>query len=604
MRRLPRSTAAAVRAAARFPTWASLVDALVRAALHAGAARIDVLVDLDAWTLSCRDTGDGAAVLHAAADAGLAHLALLDADVRLATGRHTRLERGDQVLYAGPTPAPRTHAPTNGVTLRDVFAGIPVRRRVLAAARRAELRRVRECVRALALSHPDTHLTLSTRAARLVRAPRAPTLRARAERVCGPPFAHARTLAADRVFGAWRVTLHGVVGTPCAAPVHQHIAINGVPVPRTPGLAAAYALREARHADVLPWQDSRAYERIALGDRSLHTHAARCLGAHGAHEHAAFVLNVCVARASTPQLERAPRDWYALLGALLAHDAPPAGPTRRARTSRYFAPHAPRTPRAAVPRAAADDGADAEPVPVPPRAALRDARVVAQVDRKYIVCAAGDVVLLVDQHAADERVRLEALVAQYVAACLEARAAGTEAHRCACAPLVVPLAELPLTPAHVDVVRFWGFGVRRTTHWTVDAVPRALERLAHDASLLRRVLDAFAHQPVDEMPMWLRTLAPGSASAHMAALRHWPPLVTHLLATQACHRAIRTCDAYPGFHHALTSEQCTRLVSQLAETAFPYQCAHGRPSVVAVRVHMPLAPRALNWAWLGAEAAP
>jgi DNA mismatch repair protein MLH3 len=34
------------------------------------------------------------------------------------------------------------------------------------------------------------------------------------------------------------------------------------------------------------------------------------------------------------------------------------------------------------------------------------------------------------------------------------------------------------------------------------------------------------------------------------------------------------------FNDGLTRAQCERLVAQLARTAFPFQCAHGRPSVV------------------------
>ena len=39
---------------------------------------------------------------------------------------------------------------------------------------------------------------------------------------------------------------------------------------------------------------------------------------------------------------------------------------------------------------------------------------------------------------------------------------------------------------------------------------------------------------------WLATLAPASRTGAIAALRHWPSLVTHLVVTQACHQAIRT----------------------------------------------------------------
>ena len=39
------------------------------------------------------------------------------------------------------------------------------------------------------------------------------------------------------------------------------------------------------------------------------------------------------------------------------------------------------------------------------------------------------------------------------------------------------------------------------------------------------------------------------------------------------------------FNDPLTVEQCSELVRQLATCAFPFQCAHGRPSMVPV-VHL------------------
>ena len=34
------------------------------------------------------------------------------------------------------------------------------------------------------------------------------------------------------------------------------------------------------------------------------------------------------------------------------------------------------------------------------------------------------------------------------------------------------------------------------------------------------------------------------------------------------------------FNDILAKEECKKLVSQLAECAFPFQCAHGRPSTI------------------------
>ena len=604
MRRLARGTAAGLRAAARYSTWANVVYALAAGAIRADATRVDLVVLLDAWTVVCKDNGRGADVLRTACDSDWAYVGLLDVDVALRAGHYTRLQRDDHVLYAGPAPAQRAHRRGNVVTLHDLFRALPVRRRILHAARRAELRHAQECIRALALTFPHIHIALSTRTARLVRAPSAASLLARTRRVWGAAAVKdARTIHTTESFGAWRVELDGVVGALGATTAHQHVSLNGVPVPRTPGLASVYALREARHTDIVPWQSSAAYDRFGAGDRSLHAHIAGLLDMRQVGQHRAFVLNVTTMPGPDRQTGHMPRDWYALFTALLTPCAAraPSATAARAQTSRFFAPSA-RAPR---PTSMHRTPAEAQTMaPVPP-AALAHARFIAQVDAKYLVCVcAPHGLLLIDQHAADERVRLEAQVTLHVTACLEARARGTTAHLHACRPVRIARDALRLSDAHLRLLRFWGFRVHKAHEWTVDAVPTLLDRLARDAELLRRVLAAFAEQAVEPVEAWLATLAPASRTGSVAALRHWPHLMTHLVVTQACHQAIRTWPTYAGFQQRLSNEQGARLVAQLAETAFPLQCAHGRPSVVAVHTSLGHAAHPVDWARLASGATP
>jgi DNA mismatch repair protein MLH3 len=52
-----------------------------------------------------------------------------------------------------------------------------------------------------------------------------------------------------------------------------------------------------------------------------------------------------------------------------------------------------------------------------------------------------------------------------------------------------------------------------------------------------------------------------------------PPHMQHILKYKACHGAIR-------FGDVLQLSECEQLVQQLSECSLPFQCAHGRPSVV------------------------
>lgn len=42
----------------------------------------------------------------------------------------------------------------------------------------------------------------------------------------------------------------------------------------------------------------------------------------------------------------------------------------------------------------------------------------------------------------------------------------------------------------------------------------------------------------------------------------------------------RSCRSAVMFNDELTIDQCKTILSRLAECAFPFQCAHGRPSMI------------------------
>ncbi|KAI0660771.1 hypothetical protein C8Q70DRAFT_972342 [Cubamyces menziesii] len=69
--------------------------------------------------------------------------------------------------------------------------------------------------------------------------------------------------------------------------------------------------------------------------------------------------------------------------------------------------------------------------------------------------------------------------------------------------------------------------------------------------------------------------ASGEPSPHgwQKALRYCPRELVDLVNSKACRGAIM-------FNDTLTLEQCKRLLDELSETALPFQCAHGRPSLV------------------------
>ncbi|WFD30708.1 DNA mismatch repair protein [Malassezia sp. CBS 17886] len=626
VRVLERDAAATVLAARSLPGVAHITRALVALALRAGASRVDVRVDLATWTVAVHHSGaarGGAApasppVLHA----HLAHLGLLHVAEYDSPHACLLLQRGAQVLYAGPPPAPRGRRGTL-VAVHGLYERIPVRRRLAArsAAAQARVRRhVRADVAAFAMARPDVHFSFVWGRTILLRAPRAPTLVQRFSAVhrvapgrTAPIHAGATVRLPDAA--ACHVSLDGFVASALSAtPTLQYVAVNGEP--QRASDACARALRPCSVGS----GDGDAHVPAALQSLRAHpevirAHTARCVRASVAHARAAphrhpvFALRLTVSPAAPGAAGirvRNVRDMLDLLlgdvGATAPAQPSPRQPSTRTRVEGGG--------RGAVTRVAAGGrahaggehavglstggrgGGDAAAAPLsaaaaPPAAAptwtppsphiLPGARVVAQVDQRYILCAAREgrgpaactLLLCMDQHAVDERVRLEAEVNAYVLACVDAGvgAAGKPTLIMA-TPAVFPVS---LSGPARALLQFWAFDVRAADNGQVSVcgVPDvAGGRLARDTVLLRDMLDAFAawshaHDGVDR---WLAAAADLRTDPHLtSAQRHWPPLFVHMLQSHACHGAIR-------FAVPLANEQCARLVTQLSETSFPFQC--------------------------------
>jgi len=103
----------------------------------------------------------------------------------------------------------------------------------------------------------------------------------------------------------------------------------------------------------------------------------------------------------------------------------------------------------------------------------------------------------------------------------------------------------------------------RPFHGTTDRQTAQILQGDELQSLIKSYLAAL-HQ--DDAPS-SRTLVP-NASWH-TMLRLVPRHLLDLINSKACRGAIM-------FGDTLRVEQCERLVSELADSRFPFQCAHGR----------------------------
>ncbi|GAA5834182.1 hypothetical protein JCM9279_004239 [Rhodotorula babjevae] len=251
---------------------------------------------------------------------------------------------------------------------------------------------------------------------------------------------------------------------------------------------------------------------------------------------------------------------------------------------------------------------------------LARAECIAQVDCKYLLVrvpppapsstaaseralsSAADpgpaTLVLIDQHAASERVRVERLYAAVVGAVARGERPPTTPARLL---LVVSAAEYgALRDRWRGEFARWGIEVElgagagggalgeggggeyRQVELTAVPSAVALRLLSpREPHLAQELVRAFVAQLDEDGP------APSAAAARVGAeggvgagswvamLRHAPRVLKDLLDSKACRGAVM-------FNDVLTPTQSSALLAQLAETLFPGQCAHARPSMVPV----------------------
>jgi DNA mismatch repair protein MutL len=190
-----------------------------------------------------------------------------------------------------------------------------------------------------------------------------------------------------------------------------------------------------------------------------------------------------------------------------------------------------------------------EPTLIESRGFFGSLRVLGQVRKMLIVCEGQDALHVIDQHAADERVRYDRLRRAH-----QSRQVPTQRllfpERVECSP-----AEVALVEEQGEAIAALGLECTLIGPSTlaVHTVPRLVDR-APPERLLRDVLDELTRR----------------------GDRAFGDAIDMALATMACHGSIRAGDA-------LSLEECAALLRAMDEVSdFGGHCPHGRPVVYSV----------------------
>jgi DNA mismatch repair protein MutL len=425
---------------------------------------------------------------------------------------------GGVVTSAGEADVPEG----TSVEVRDLFFNTPARAKFLKSPA-TEQAAILRLVTPLVLAHPDVHVRLSVPGRVVLNAPRSRDLRERLGTLYGHGLA-AKLLPVEARTGRTRLT--GLVAPPVLARTHRddiHLIVNGRAVRDT---LLTQALVEA-YRPLLP-RDQYPLAVLVLevdpGEVDVNVHPAK-----------AWV------RFRQP---RALHDLvYGAVGQALRHvDAAPSGLLAQA------------VGEAAGllggPPPAPGDGADGQGALFREGEAAYAApvlfgAVVGQIEDTFIVAHTGEEVFFVDQHVAHERVLFERMRTDLEQGTLASQA------------LLFPQ-PLELSPARARAVEQAGEALGRLG-FQVEGFGSATLMVRAVPSLLRgetpaRLVDDLAREIEEE----------GS--------RAGSPVLDRLLAFVSCRAAIKA-------HQPLTREEMSQLLADLAVTATPFFCPHGRPIV-------------------------
>ncbi|MBS0483193.1 MAG: DNA mismatch repair endonuclease MutL [Proteobacteria bacterium] len=455
------------------------------------------------------------------------------------------------VTDEGPAALP----PGTRIRMEQLFARVPARRKFLRSGR-SEYATSIDVVRRLAMARPEIGFTVEHDGRRVLAVQPDETLAARVARIV------ARELADDGVTidlerGPARLT--GVAGLPTfnrGVADHQYLFVNGRPVKDrllVGAVRGAYSdmLARDRHAvlalflevppeevdvNVHPAKTEVRFRDPAFVRGFIVSglrHALESAGQRSAQAPAASAMGNWQAEPIARVQEAAPS-----LGSLFAREFASSGVREASRTWRGYE-QAILTPEAKAEPAEAE----AEPAEQFPLGVARG-----QVAQTYIVAEAEDGLVIVDQHAAHERLVLERL-----------KAAGAQqavsAAQALLIPEVVELDEPDCDRIEAAAPQLAQFGL-------------ALERFGPAAMLVRAVPGALGKGDVQAL---IRDVADDLAQNGDALLLG--ERLDHVLATMACHGSVRA-------GRTLSVAEMNALLREMERTPRSGQCNHGRPTWV------------------------
>lgn len=591
IRQLPENLINQIAAGEVIERPASVVKELVENSLDAGATRIDIALEAGGVKLvRVRDNGSGIAAddlglaltRHATSKIGslddlesvrsmgfrgealpsIASVSRFRLVSRTADADNAYSIESDNGQLSAVRPA--QHPQGSTVEIHELFFNVPARRKFL-RAERTELGHIEECLRAFALARPEVAFALSHNGRELMRdAASGQAPEARVDAMLGEEFLHNSLRIEHSGAG---LQLSGWVGLPTASRSQSDRQFFYVNRRLVRDRVVAHAVRQA-YADVLFHGRHPAFVLFLEIDPhqvDVNVHPAkaevRFRESRLVHDFLYRTLHEALAqtRAGLAAAANSPPAWPAQSTQTDAarQSAPWLGNQQSGlglRVTEQLAAYASLYGESSgrdLPRAAANPGnlpgsdpALSQSEEIPPLGFA-----IAQLHGVYVLAQNAQGLIIVDMHAAHERITYERLKTE--------QACGSIPSQMLLVPIAMSVSTREADAAETHAAELAGLGIELgrsgPQRITIRRIPLVLDG-ADVEQLLRDVLSEFTQQENS---------------------RRLQEMQNEILATMACHGSIRA-------NRRLSIMEMNALLRQMESTERSAQCNHGRPTWVAM----------------------
>lgn len=182
------------------------------------------------------------------------------------------------------------------------------------------------------------------------------------------------------------------------------------------------------------------------------------------------------------------------------------------------------------------------------REAKQEYRIVGQIFDTYWIIEYRDKMLMIDQHAAHEKVKYEQILKK-----VEANEVYTQT--------LTPPVVISVTPKEADIINSYAK--------YFEELGFEIEDFGMNAFAIRGVpLDLFSYQIKDLFEEILTQMSE-------SPVKGVPQIIREKIASMACKAAVKG-------NNSLSFSEADRLIEQLLELDNPYNCPHGRPTIISM----------------------